>query len=192
MKKILLIICLFATAYIGQAQTEVTAKRFIFHSINQVGLLEGESGSAFQLQTVNGVQYRKWFVGMGTGLDYYSFRTIPLFADIRWHILDNRKTPFVYADAGTNFMWNNDKAEAGWYKSSYKNGLYYDMGIGYSLASKKGTAFTISAGYTQKNIREDRTGHGSVIIGIYPPPPPYTERFHYQLSRLSIKMGLVF
>lgn len=192
MKKSLLIIWLFVIAYIGQAQTETAAKRYVFHSVNQVGVLEGESGSAFQLQTINGVQYKKWFVGMGTGLDYYSFRTIPLFADLRWHILNNKKTPFIYADAGTNFVWAKGNREAGWYKSDYKNAFYGDAGIGYSIIFKKGTAFTISAGYTQKNFRENRTGYGPVVIDVYPPPPPYSEKFNYKLRRLSIKAGLIF
>lgn len=192
MKKSLLTIWLFATAYISYAQTETAAKQYTFHSINQVGLVEGEKGSAFQLQTINGVQYRKWFVGMGTGLDYYSLRTIPLFADVRWHMRNNGKTPFIYADAGTNFVWKKGNMESGWYKNDYNNALYYDMGIGYRTSFKKGTAFTVSAGYTQKNISENRTGYGSVMIDIYPPPPPYTEKFNYQLRRLSIKAGLIF
>jgi hypothetical protein len=123
MKKSMLAILLFATAYVSQAQTETAAKRYSFRSINQVGLLEGEQGSAFQLQTINGLQYSKWFAGIGTGLDYYSLRTIPLFGDLRWHMWDNGKTPFIYAGAGTNFVWTKGNAEAGWYKNDYKNAL---------------------------------------------------------------------
>ena len=192
MRKYILTVSLLAMISITQAQTAPAAKRYVFHSINQVGLLEGESGSAFQLQTINGVQYKKWFAGVSTGLDYYSYRTIPLFADVRWHILNNRKTPFIYADAGTNFIWTKGNTEASWYKSDYKNGLYCDMGIGYSIAFKKGTAFTISAGYTQKGFSENRTGYGPIIIDIYPAPPAYAERFNYELRRLSIKTGLIF
>lgn len=192
MKKSLLTIWLFATAYMSNAQTGTAAKRYTFHSINQVGLLEGQSGSAFQLQSVNGVQYKKWFAGMGVGLDYYSLRTVPVFADLRWHILNSSKTPFIYAAAGTNFVWAKGNGEAGWYKSDYQNAMYYDMGLGYSIAFKKGTAFTISAGYTQKNIRESRTGYGPILIDIYPRPPVYSEKYNYQLKRLSIKAGLIF
>jgi hypothetical protein len=54
-----------------------------FHSINQLGLLEGQIGSAFQIQTINGAQYKSWFGGIGIGLDYYRFRSIPLFLDFR-------------------------------------------------------------------------------------------------------------
>jgi len=195
MRNIVITLLLLSAVVTGHAQNENIQqnknKRYVFHSINQVGLLEGETGSAVLLQTINGVQHKKWFAGIGAGLDYYYFRTIPLFADVRWNLLDNRKTPFVYADAGTNFVWIN-KTKTPSYGSDYKNGSYYDMGIGYSLTFKKGTAFTISAGYSQKSLSEKRPGF--MYIDIWPNPYPYDDgtRYDYTLKRLSIKAGLSF
>ncbi|MFI5151955.1 MAG: hypothetical protein ACHQET_01395 [Chitinophagales bacterium] len=65
------------------AQEKTADKAWVFHSYNQIGLLEAETGSAFQIQSVNGMQYKSWFGGIGVGLDYYRFRSIPFFLDLR-------------------------------------------------------------------------------------------------------------
>ena len=52
------------------AQQKTVTGIWQFHSINNVGLLEGQTGSAFQLQSINGMQYQSWFAGIGLGLDF--------------------------------------------------------------------------------------------------------------------------
>ena len=53
-----------------------------FQSQNFIGVLGGEKDASFQIQTINGVQYRTWFSGIGTGLDFYFQRSVPLFLSV--------------------------------------------------------------------------------------------------------------
>ena len=82
-QKIIIIALLIFISVKNFAQENGINKQFPFHSINNIGLLEGQSGAAFQAQTINGFQKRSWFAGIGVGLDYYRYRTIPLFVDVR-------------------------------------------------------------------------------------------------------------
>ena len=193
MRKICLLPVWMIVAFTGFAQTEqgTSKKSFAFHSINQIGILEGEAGTSLQLQTVAGVQYRKWFAGLGTALDYYSFRTIPVFVDIRRDFTAKNKTPFVYADAGVSYPWVKNEQKA-WYSSKYTPGLYYDMGVGYRFSFKNSGALTMSVGYSQKKMTEKRPA--PLYIDIWPNPYPYdyNNRYDYTLRRLSIKAGWVF
>src|SRR5690349_5998233 len=62
-----------------------------YHAQNYIGLLEGEDKAAFQLQTIHGVQVKSWYAGAGVGLDYYMYRSIPVFFSVNKDItLGNR------------------------------------------------------------------------------------------------------
>ncbi len=77
----------------GSAQKPGTEKGVRFHSINQVGILAGISEANLQLQSVNGIQHKTGFVGLGVGLDYYYARSIPVFIDLRKDIFNKPITP---------------------------------------------------------------------------------------------------
>src|SRR5450432_2856838 len=106
-RPIIICIILFMAAEL-LAQQKTVPDRWQFHSVNSVGLLEGQTGSSFQLQTINGAQYRSWFAGIGLGLDFYRYRTIPLFLDIRRQFGRSTNKLIVYADMGINFFWLTD------------------------------------------------------------------------------------
>jgi hypothetical protein len=155
----------------------------------QGGLLEGEIGSAFQLSTINGVQYKTWSAGLGAGIDYYQTRSIPVFLSMRKAFGSGTKAPFVYANGGYHFPWlkQSDKT---WYTLEADGGLYYDAGIGYQLPVFKKSALFFTAGFSQKNMR--RKEHDGVWIAIWPAPPPQIRTIEQNLRRLSIQTGIRF
>ena len=120
------------TLFIFCLQATAQKNSYRFQSNMQFGLLEGEQGSAFQLQTINGVQHKTWFAGLGVGLDYYHTRSIPLFLNVRKEIFKGEKTPFVYASGGYHFPWLRAE-DKDWYITETKGGLYFDAGIGYQV-----------------------------------------------------------
>ena len=69
-------------------------KKAIFSSQNYVGLLEGEQKSKLQLQTMNGIKYRTWFIGLGTGIDWYYLRSIPIFLSLNRDFLQKKNRNF--------------------------------------------------------------------------------------------------
>src|SRR3982074_1671663 len=104
-------------------------QKLTFKSWNYVGLLEGETGSAFQLQTINGLQVRGWFAGIGTGLDYYRYRSIPLFFSLNKKIGNRNRAFFISMDEGVNFAWYKDDFSS----SKFLPSLYLAPGLGYSI-----------------------------------------------------------
>jgi len=171
------------------AQQKSTIKTFQFHSINNVGLLEGQAGSAFQLQTINGFQHKSWFAGIGVGLDYYRYRTIPLFVDLRKEFGEKKNKFFVYGDAGISFSWVTDKQKMLYATNDkFKNGFYGDAGAGYKISVSKNNSLLLSLGYTFKKVEETNNTYfltpGWPIIS--------SEKYDYGLNRLSIKIGWEF
>jgi hypothetical protein len=173
------------------AQQQNSDRPLQFHSINNVGLLEGQTGSAFQLQTINGAQYKPCFAGIGVGLDYYRFRTIPLFIDLRKEFGKAYNKFFVYADAGILFSWVTDKQKMLYVgDDKFSNGFYSDAGIGYKIAVGRNNSLLINVGYSFKNLNETYKqplfSYG--IQALY----GQQEKNSYSLNRVSIKMGWEF
>ncbi|HTQ64965.1 MAG TPA: hypothetical protein VMI12_09210 [Puia sp.] len=165
-----------------------------FRSINQLGLLEGETGSAFQIQTINGAQYKSWFGGIGIGLDYYRFRSIPLFADFRKDFGGKNKFFFIYADGGIHFSWLTDDQKriyAGYNNgpNDFSNGFYMSAGIGYKIILNGKLAFFISPGYSYKKSEAKTT---TTICPFQGPCYINTDRYDYNMSRLSVNAGIEF
>lgn len=161
-----------------------------FKSTSLAGIAWGVDDGLI-VQTINGVYYKTFSVGMGIGIDYYFKRTIPLFLDIRKNIFDKQQTPFVYADVGTNLPWVKAKEKSWWYTSEFAGGVYFDVGVGYKVPLHKKLSMNMCFGYSQKEIKETR--ENKAMINDFPPYDRYNaEYFTYTLRRFSLKAGLSF
>lgn len=191
-KTLFLNIALLLVAGLSKAQqidAAVPPEHLHFRSFNALGLVEGQKKTSWQLQSVNGIQMKKWFVGAGAGLDYYFIRSIPVFLDLRASLFQKSSTPFLYLDGGYHYLWAKDKEkEAFEVKSS--GGLYYDLGIGYQFAAFNNQRLVLSAGLTQKDF--SRTINVMPWVSVWPAPPNAVQKFEYSLKRLSLKAGLSF
>lgn len=187
MKYILLVLSLAYTMAVFSQEKKIVNNKCscAFQSINQAGLLEGEKGSAFQLQTINGVEYNSWYAGIGAGIDYYRFRSVPLFLDIRKYLLKKSLSPFLYSDIGVHFPWKRD-GESLYVNGELSSGWYYDVGLGLKIASGNKQGFNLSAGYSYKNIRETSS---SSVVCIRFPCEQFRQTRNYGLNRLTLKLG---
>ena len=191
----LLIFTLIMIVNMSSAQIKSPSAQWQFHSINNVGLLEGETGSAFQLQTINGAQYKSWFAGVGLGLDFYRIRSIPLFADIRKEFGKGNNKLLVYADMGVNFSWATDQQKTNYVQNDkFSNGLYTDLGLGYKVSAGKKNAVILSLGYSYKKSVEsyDQVYYDPGFIYTFTTQNNGTERINYSLNRLTLKIGWEF
>lgn len=180
--------CLLLTLFVF-LQPAPAQQRPDFHSQNYIGVLEGATSSSFQLQTINGVRYRNWFGGAGIGLDYYYYRTVPLFLSLTRYTGSGNNGFFFSIDGGINFYWGyRDKygMNPTGTEGEFSPGLYYTGSAGYRIRlpdSKDAVMFNI--GYSVKHLNETR---GGACIN----PPCYFDRYDYRLNRLSLRLGWSF
>lgn len=165
-----------------------TAKSLKFQTIIQGGLLAGSSAESAMLQTINGFRFGNWYTGIGAGLDFYMQRGVPLFADVRYHFSNKRKSFFVYTDAGVHFPRIKNKEQRNIISQS--TGLYTDAGVGFRLVTKMGDGFLFSTGYSYKHVLEKQQG-----FSWQPWPQPNGEtvmNYNYRFNRVVVKFGLMF
>ncbi|HEX8314375.1 MAG TPA: hypothetical protein VF609_05260 [Flavisolibacter sp.] len=186
-----LLIVLFSTIMmIASAQQ----KGITFESSVQAGLLEGQQGSAFQFGFTAGIKQKTWSTAIGTGLDYYQVRSIPLYLNVQKRLFDRQQTPFAYVSGGYNFPWSSQPQIDIWrswlpQEQEKKGGLYYGAGIGYQLPALKKAALFFAAGYSYKEYMEISKSKMCPFGG---PCVEQVEKLTYRFRRLSVTTGLRF
>lgn len=162
----------------------------------QAALLNGDKHVNGQFLLTGGYQLKGWFIGGGTGFDYYKYRTVPAFVDVKKYFGKGDRQFFIYANGGINIAWptNNQQQQSGWWgwnaqQSKFKNGIYTDVGFGCTLFNSKKRGFFTSAGYSTKTLSE--TYNEQSWGG--PNPPISTKRtLEYTMNRVLIRVGYRF
>ena len=165
-----------------------------FHSLNNISLINGENGVSAGLQSINGFQKGNMFAGVGIGLDYYLYRTVPLFADFRYEFGKTKNKFFAYADVGINFDWVEDDHSDGpvfiWdgsrNSSEFHNGAFTDLGLGYLVGSKKSGGLVLSIGHSYKSLEK------TVSYLDWRTQETITDVYNYNLNRIVLKVGWKF
>ena len=187
---------LYVASFMFLAISATAQHKMTFSSQDYVGLLEGEQGSKFQLQSINGVKYGDWFAGLGTGLDWYYRRSIPLFMSLNKDLLrKGSRNFFIATDVGINFPWRVDKDYVSGYTIEKSlPGLYWGAGLGYKIGiGKMNDALLVQLGYSYKHLSEKAKPVYYYFTPINPDPKPdMTNQFDYYLRRLSLKLGWNF
>lgn len=136
-----------------------------YHGFNMkfsASLLGGnsENGRVNSLifHTAAGYQFRNGLsVGLGTGLEDVDATIIPLYADLRYHPLKTRMSPFAWLKLGYAFPVSDYRPYQGYYYQSFEGktygGLLFSTGIGFARWSWRGNAVTLGAGYRTQRIR---------------------------------------
>jgi hypothetical protein len=183
-KYFLIVIFLFITTLL-QAQE----KKASFEGSVQAGLLEGQQGSALHFGAAGGARIHTWSTTLGTGLDFYGVRSIPLYLTVQKNIFNRQQTPFVYAGGGYHFPWVPTNYKDSWGEYKTTGGLYYNAGIGYQLQALKKAALFFTAGFSFKQFSEETRATYMCLNG---PCPEYYEKTEFGLKRLSVTTGLRF
>jgi hypothetical protein len=127
----------------------------------------------------------RWQAGIGTGIDYYFLRGVPVFADVR-RTFTKSGALYSYFNFGLHLPWVKE-VETDWFKNAYKTGLYYDLGAGWQIRTGRRTAVVFSAGYSGKTVSETQTRND-----FWPQPSSSSTDLTYHLRRISIKAGFQF
>ena len=185
MKKFLLIISTILFSYTCVHSQDVKPR---FKSMNTAGIALGESHPKMLFQTVNGLKYKDWFAGVGIGLDEYEIKSLPLFADLRMNF-GKEKKGFIYGDIGYNFFLEDKSKEHDFSgsESSYKGGVYTDIGIGVRASLIKNVKMVFSIGHSYKTIKNTQV---RTICGIIPPCYDETSKFTHNYGRLNLNVGV--
>jgi len=188
---IVLAFILIQMSCLGQDSTAKKTHKNSFGLSVYGGLLEGQSGTSFNIQTVGGVRRLNWYYGLGAGLDHYFLRSMPVFASVNRYLISGKNRFFVQGEAGANFVLTTREINRGnnVINDKFLPGLYWSGGIGFSTPVGKRNAVMFNVGYSFKQITEDRE---KAVQCLVPPCPPSNEHYKYDLRRIGVKIGWFF
>lgn len=161
-----------------------------FNSKNTIGISLGQKEMAPLFQTINGLSFNNYFAGVGVGIDDYNYKSYPLFIDARRYF-GNDVEFFFYGNLGYNFSGKNKPGKEIPYYTSYKfsGGVYSDFGIGYRTRFIKQSFFTISAGFTYKEM----VNKIAVVNECFAAPCTVDySQYKYGNGRVALKAGIDF
>ena len=192
MKRVFFILLLILIVKNESQAQEIKKDKKFFSSQISAGIVEGEQNTSFHVEIVNGIRYKTWFGGIGTGLDYYYFRSIPVYLSGIKYLSQRNHSFFVQGDAGVNFAWEEQtQFGGGWNEISneFKPGLYWNGSIGFATGLDKKNSFSFGLGYSHKNLKQVRE---MAVMCFNPPCENSFETYKYNLKRLTLRIGWQF
>lgn len=190
MGKFFLAIVLLITVSIDASSQATTKTRRDISSQISAGITEGEQGTSFHVEVLNGIWYKTWFTGIGTGLDYYYFRSIPVYLSAVKYLSPRNHSFYFQGDGGINFAWE-DQSSFVWNEvsSKFKPGFYWNGSVGFATGLDKKNSFLFGLGYSHKSLKEVK----EIAIPCFNPPCENTfETYRYNLNRLTLRLGWQF
>ena len=191
MKKAFLILLLFVASMSEITAQEIKKEKKFFSSQISSGIVEGEQGTSFHVELLNGIRYKTWFGAIGTGLDYYYYRSIPVYLSGIKYLSPGNHSFFIQGDAGMNFAWVEDRGMNVWNEISheFKPGIYWNGMLGFATGLDRKNSFSFGIGYSQKSLKEIR----EMAVMCFSPPCENTyETYKYNLKRLTLRLGWQF
>lgn len=176
---------------IGVCCTLHAQDKIAYRSYNYMGVVAGDSKSAYQVLTTHGVGFNNWYAGIGTGIDDYRNRSVPVLLSLVRYLLPQNNL-FVNINGGPNFVWGKSERNRLWNQLDSKAmpGLFAEAGFGYRLeTAKKGQGVLFGTYYSYKNMKERFTVPG---VCNNPPCENMNEYINSSFSRWAFKVGFVF
>ncbi len=149
MRHFIILLLLLSTSCIANAQ-----KKIHYSGSIEGGILRGSNPANGFVFTTQGIACNQYTFGVGSGIDFYPFRSIPLFVDVKRKFSNKAVAPFVQAAAGINFTSSNSKDAKMIYQYAtgghFGNGFFAKVGGGLIFRAQKKLKISLSAGYSYK------------------------------------------
>jgi hypothetical protein len=128
----------------------------------EAAVVKGSYEANGAISTGHGIKYKNWSVSIGTGVDYYRYRSVPVYFDIKRFMTAGNKQFFVQASAGMNIAWPTagQKLAQRWWSSwwpnsdtlSFNNGFHSKAAIGMVLNPKDRVKAGFTLGWSYKSL----------------------------------------
>lgn len=160
------------------------------------GLINGNWETNAYVQTTHGVQYKQWSAGLGTGIDYYRYRSVPVFIEVQSSFGKKTVRPFIIAAAGINATWPTEEQKQQWNgwmqttQAEFSNGFYSRIGGGILLNANAKVKLSLKIAYSYKTLSRKYTEWNWE-----PWPQPVNtiqKTMEYRLNRLNVGLGVSF
>lgn len=171
-------------------QTLSKTKGYYIHFTTSVLAGKNDLGNAYDMSfhLSNGYQLANGLrLGIGSGIERLGIPVIPLYADINYHPINSRISPYIYLKSGYGFALLDQDDQYSYYDepiSDSKGGLLFNAGAGIAMYTWQKAAVTIGVGYRYQRVTIFRSSYwwgGSSI-----------SEYETTFNRIELQLGFVF
>lgn len=163
----------------------------------EAGVTNGNFETNAFINTSHGLTAKGWFLGAGAGVDYYRFRTIPVFAEIRKEFSNKKIRPLIQLAGGLNIDWLTQEQKdhrLNWWQttqSTFKKGMFFKAGTGILFNANKDVRFATIISWSYKSLTEK---YSERLWDPWPQPGNnLTEKtLQYNLQRIDLGVKVIF
>ncbi|MDD2277904.1 MAG: hypothetical protein PHS05_02455 [Bacteroidales bacterium] len=177
-------------AFENNDQTLSKNKGYFIHFTTSVLVGKNDLGNAYNMSfhLSNGYQLSNGLsLGIGSGIEHLDVHVIPLYAEINYHPINSRISPYTYLKTGYGFALLEDETQNNYYYepiTDSKGGFLFNAGVGIAMYTWQKAAVTIGIGYRYQKVttfrRNDWWG-GST-----------TTEFETTFQRIELQLGFIF
>lgn len=168
----------------------------------ELGFLAGAAEPSGDARATFLLSKDSWSAGVGAGMDFYRFRSVPIFLQGRKSFGKRKSKPFALASAGINLpavkaedgevgIWNRQWDMIWWnpVPTDYDPGWYAELGAGYGFFNRKQRGLTLSLNWVYKSISEWYETDAPAIANSNQKDRTTTTYF---LNRMALRVGWKF
>ena len=153
-----------------------------YYNYTGIGILAGSRYSnlsaPFSIQTVNGYQSKgSLYFGGGIGVEFFEEISMPVFADLRYRLLNNEFSPYLFAQGGYSLPLENN-----WEYRKAKGGPMASIGIGVLFPLNFRTTLSFNLSYRFQQLVYIDTDSWT----------RYETKNYTHYNRLDIRLGFLF
>lgn len=147
-----------------------------------IGSGNNDKHIVFSVQMVNGYKFRrKYYPGIGTGIEFYEQAHVPVYADFKYVLLDHRVSPFLRGSMGYSISLEDPPEEWG-SRTDNHGGILCAAGIGTSIRTGSSSVLAISIVYRFQSLKSTYTAEWNDEI----------LNLEKQYNRLALRIGFIF
>ncbi len=147
-----------------------------------IGSGNNDRNVIFGFQMINGYKLgKRYYPGIGTGIEFYDQAYVPLFADFKYFLGDQRVSPFLRGKAGYTLPVEDPPEQWG-SRTDNRGGLMFCAGAGTSIRTGTSSTLVISLEYRFQNLTSVYTEDWNDEI----------LNLKTQYNRVALRVGFIF
>jgi len=165
--------CFFPSAYAQIRKAPEDSPHFVYQSSLSIAYGLGKtftgldtvsnSNISFEIQQILAYQFNNYFfTGVGAGFDFWfcekkTSTFIPIYANATVKFLNQKMSPFIFANLGYAFKWQAEKKTDEFVFYGTKAGIYFQSGLGLNLKFSEKISLLFAAYYKmQQSVNQYR------------------------------------
>ena len=181
-------------AMLGSGPVKAQQKQWKPWLVPEAGIQVGSAALDRDFRLNTGIEKKGLMLGLGTSVDYYRFKSYPVYFQARKAIEFRKVNLFVMSSWGYNVKSGSVAVPSWWGGPSiarqYSGGVYGEIGGGNMIRIRKKERLQVSVSWVMKAVEE--SFQSEIWNPVSQSPRTITNEVRYTMNRTALRIGWKF